>query len=62
MFRALRVLVIAAIIAASLAFGGSSASAKTRPNHVAPTPPASAAPAPRPALPPPTSASGITWE
>jgi hypothetical protein len=62
MFRALRVLVIAAIIAASLAFGGSSASAKTHADRVAPTPPVSGAPGPRPTPPAPASASGITWE
>jgi len=53
----MRVLVIAAIIAASLAFGGSSASANTRANRFAPT-----APAPRPTAPAPASAAGITWE
>ena len=49
MFRVLRVLVIAAIIAASLAFGGSAVSADTITVRFAP-------------LPVPASAAGITWE
>lgn len=50
MFRALRVLVIAAIIAASLALGGSAVSADTITVRFAPS------------LQVPASAAGITWE
>lgn len=50
MFRALRVLVIAAIIAASLAFSGSAVSADTIKVGVGSH------------LPVPASAAGITWE
>jgi hypothetical protein len=54
MFRAIRVLTIAAIIAASLAIGGSTASADTITVTLKPV-----APAPAPSL---FIRFGITWE